>query len=180
MLPQGSDPSDTANASRKRTAVYPGTFDPLTKGHLHLIQRASRHVDHLIIAVSDNPKKKPLFTTQERVAMVQADVDTLYHKQCTIEVKSFDNLLVHFARDCEASIIFRGLRAVSDFEFEFQMTGMNQRLDPDIDTIFLTASDKWQFVSSSFIKEIYELGGDVSEFVTPATRDGLAKKFGRS
>ncbi|MGZ9097000.1 MAG: pantetheine-phosphate adenylyltransferase [Micavibrio sp.] len=159
--------------------IYPGTFDPITKGHLHLIKRASKVVDHLIVAVAANTKKSPLFNVDERVAMVQADIDSMYEKYCDIEVRSFDNLLIHFARDTNASCIFRGLRAISDFEFEFQMTGMNAKLDPNIETVFLMAADKWQFVSSSFVKEIHALGGDVSEVVTPAVHDQLNRKQGR-
>ena len=132
------------------TAIYPGTFDPITKGHLHLIQRASGLVDNLIIGVADNKRKNPLFTADERLEMVQMDIDNLRDKQCTMEVRTFSGLLVEFARDMKASCIFRGLRAISDFEFEFQMTGMNAKLDPELETLFLMASDKWQFVSSSF------------------------------
>ncbi len=161
---------------RYLTGVYPGTFDPITKGHLHLIRRASRMVDHLIIAVAANNKKGPLFSVDERVAMVQADIDSMYEKYCDIKVMPFDNLLIHFARDVNASCIFRGLRAVSDFEFEFQMTGMNAKLDPNIETVFLMAADKWQFVSSSFVKEIHMLGGDVSDIVTPAVHEKLRLK----
>ena len=159
--------------------VYPGTFDPITKGHLHLIKRASKLVDRLIIGVAANNKKGPLFSVEERVAMVKADVGTMYEKYCDIDVLPFDNLLVHFARDMNASCIIRGLRATSDFEFEFQMTGMNARLDPNIETVFLMAADKWQFVSSSFVKEIFALGGDVAEVVTPAVETLLKAKHGR-
>ena len=164
-------------AGKFRIGVYPGTFDPITKGHLHLIKRASRQVDQLIIAVSRNPRKKPLFDHAERVEMVQADIENMYEKYCEIEVRPFDKLLMHFARDVKANCVFRGLRAVSDFDFEFQMAGMNAKLDPEIDTVFLMAADKWQFVSSSFVKEIYELGGDVSEVVTPAVQARLKAKF---
>jgi len=160
-----------------RIGVYPGTFDPVTKGHLHLIKRASKLVDHLIVAVANNPHKSPLFGYEQRLAMAQEDVANLPEKYCEIEVRSFDNLLVHFARDVNATCIFRGLRAVSDFDFEFQLTGMNARLAPDLETVFLMAADKWQFVSSSFVKEIYSLGGDVSEVVTPSTAQYLEEKF---
>ncbi len=157
--------------------IYPGTFDPVTKGHLHLIRRASRMVDKLIIAVADSPKKEPLFSYEERLDMLQTDIANLPDKGCYIEVKPFNKLLVHFARDVNATLIFRGLRAVSDFEYEFQMTGMNAKLDPDIETVFLMAADKWQFVSSSFVKEISSLGGEVDEFVTPHVVDKLQKIF---
>lgn len=159
-----------------RIGIYPGTFDPITKGHLHIIKRASRQVDKLIIGVADNGRKGPRFSLKERLTMVQADCDNMPEKYCDIEVMSFNNLLIHFAREQNASCIFRGLRAISDFDYEFQMTGMNARLAPDIDTVFLMAADKWQFVSASFIKEIHSLGGDVSEFVTPATLKRLQGK----
>ncbi len=159
------------------TGVYPGTFDPVTKGHLHLIRRASRMVDKLIIAVADSPKKGPLFSHEERLEMLRADIENLPEKGCQIEVQSFNKLLVHFANDVGATCIFRGLRAVSDFEYEFQMTGMNAKLDPTIETVFLMAADKWQFVSSSFVKEISNLGGEVDEFVTPQVAAKLLKKF---
>ncbi len=159
--------------------VYPGTFDPVTKGHLHLIKRASKLVDHLIVAVADNPRKNPLFSTEERLTMIQTDIGNMHEKSCVVEVRTFNNLLIHFARDVEASCIFRGLRAVSDFDFEFQMTGMNARLDPDIETVFLMAADRWQFVSSSFVKEIYSLGGDVSDVVTPLVEKALEQKFSK-
>lgn len=161
-----------------RIGVYPGTFDPVTKGHLHLIRRASKLVDRLIVGVSDNPRKNPFFGHEERLEMVKTDITNMQGVSCEIEVQAFDNLLIHFARDMNASCIFRGLRAVSDFDFEFQMTGMNARLDPEIETVFLMAADKWQFVSSSFVKEIASLGGDVSDVVTPAVEEKLKAKFG--
>lgn len=164
--------------NRPLTGVYPGTFDPVTKGHLHLIKRASRLVDHLVVGVAANARKSPVFTQEERLAMVKNDIANMNEKYCEIEVRPFDRLLVQFARDMKASCIFRGLRAVSDFDFEFQMTGMNARLDPEIETVFLMAADKWQFVSSSFVKEIFSLGGDVSEVVTPAVAVKLKEKYG--
>lgn len=160
-----------------KIGIYPGTFDPVTKGHLHLIERASKMVDKLIVAVADNKRKGPLFDVAERMAMIEADVANMHHKYCPIEVVSFNNLLVDFALAQNAQFIFRGLRAVSDFEFEFQLTGMNAKLAPDLETVFLMASDKWQFVASSFIKEIASLGGDVSAFVTPHVLAQLQKKF---
>lgn len=163
--------------SNIRIGIYPGTFDPVTKGHLHLIRRASRMVDKLIIGVADSARKGPLFSIEERSAMLKADLENLHEKGCDIEVRSFSNLLVHFARDVNASIIFRGLRAVSDFEYEFQLTGMNAKLDPEIETVFLMASDKWQFVSASFVKEICSLKGDVSQFVTPQVEAALKEKY---
>lgn len=164
---------------KKRIGIYPGTFDPITKGHLHLIKRASKLVDHLIVAVADNAAKGPLFTQAERLEMVKTDIENMYEKYCDIEVRGFDKLLVHFARDVKATCIFRGLRAFSDFDFEFQLTGMNAKLDPQIETVFLMSADKWQFVSSSFVKEVYSLGGDASEVITPATEALLKGKYGR-
>lgn len=157
--------------------VYPGTFDPVTKGHLHLIRRASRMVDKLIVGVADNPRKGPLFSLEERLEMVRLDLENMPQKGCEIEVRGFNNLLVSFASEMNAACIFRGLRAVSDFEYEFQMTGMNAKLDPEIETVFLMAADKWQFVSASFVKEISSHGADVSDFVTPQVMDRLQKKF---
>ncbi len=165
------------NNGKYLIGVYPGTFDPVTKGHLHLIQRASRMVDKLIIGVADNARKGPLFNHEERVALIEKDIVNMNKKGCEIEVRSFDNLLIHFAKDVNASCIFRGLRAVSDFEYEFQLTGMNTKLDPDIETVFLMASEKWQFVSASFVKEICSLGGDIEEFVTPQVAAALKKKY---
>ena len=169
----------TQNNGKYLIGVYPGTFDPVTKGHLHLIRRASRMVDKLIIGVAENSGKNPLFTLDERVEMLEADIQNMPEKGCEIEVQKFSNLLVHFARDVNASCIFRGLRAVSDFEYEFQLTGMNAKLDPDIETVFLMASDKWQFVSASFVKEISSLGGDIDEFVTPSVKAALTQKFSK-
>lgn len=168
----------TDKIGKYRIGVYPGTFDPITRGHLHLIKRASKQVDRLIVAVAGNSRKGPLFTQSERVEMVRADIETMPEKYCEIVVQPFDRLLIHYAREVGANCIFRGLRAVSDFDFEFQMTGMNAKMDPDIETVFLMAADKWQFVSSSFVKEICALGGDISESVTQATEAALKKKFG--
>lgn len=165
------------NNGKYLIGVYPGTFDPVTKGHLHLIRRASRMVDKLIIGVADNARKGPLFSHEERARLIKTDIANMNEKGCEIEVRSFGNLLVHFAKDMNASCIFRGLRAVSDFEYEFQLTGMNTRLDPDIETVFLMAAEKWQFVSASFVKEICSLGGDIDEFVTPQVAKALRAKF---
>ncbi len=159
----------------QRIGIYPGTFDPITKGHLHIIKRASKLVDKLIISVALNPHKKTLFTHEERVALATKDVQTL-SLTCEIEVQPFDELLVHYAQNANACCVFRGLRAISDFDYEFQMTGMNLHLAPELETVFLMAADKWQFVSSSFIKEIHALNGDMADFVTAETLDALNKK----
>ena len=158
-----------------KTGIYPGTFDPVTKGHLHIVERASKLVDRLIIGVAENPGKNPIFDLQQRMQLVQTDVENMFNKHCDVEIMSFDTLLVDFAKENNASFLFRGLRAVSDFEYEFQMTGMNAKLAPEIETVFLMASDKWQFVSSSFIKEIVRLNGDVTDFVTPNVLNELKK-----
>ncbi len=157
----------------KRIGIYPGTFDPITKGHLHIIKRCAGLVDHLIVAVATNPNKKPMFKLADRLSLVEGDVAAIPDKKGEITVETFDSLLVEFAKNKGAGVIFRGLRAVSDFEYEFQMTGMNARLAPDIETVFLMASDKWQFVSSSFLKEIARLGGDIAQFVTPAVQEKI-------
>ncbi|MDX1485046.1 MAG: pantetheine-phosphate adenylyltransferase [Alphaproteobacteria bacterium] len=152
----------------RRIGVYPGTFDPITLGHLDIIRRGTRVVDHLIVAVAGNDGKNPLFEIADRVAMVEDDITGLKVGNATVEVRSFDSLLVSFAEEVGASVIIRGLRAVSDFEYEFQMVGMNSRLKPALETVFLMASDNYQFISSRFVKEICRLGGDISQFVTPA------------
>lgn len=165
---------------KTRIGIYPGTFDPITQGHLHIIKRASKLVDKLIIGVAENAGKNPLFTHEERFDLVSNDVQSLIDKAtgCEVEVQSFSQLLVDYARDSGAVCVFRGLRAVSDFDYEFQMTGMNLHLAPEIETVFLMAADRWQFVSSSFIKEIHALGGDVADFITPSTLAALDKKRG--
>lgn len=163
----------------KRIGIYPGTFDPITRGHLHIIKRASKLVDVLIVSVAENANKKPLFNHEERVAMVQADIDNMERvSDCDIQVRSFNKLLIDYAHDVNAGCVIRGLRAVSDFDYEFQMTGMNIHLAPDIETVFLMAADQWQFISSSFIKEIHALNGEVADFVTPETLEALNKKQG--
>ncbi len=174
----GHDDKAMTTQGKHRIGVYPGTFDPVTKGHLHLIKRASRLVDHLIVAVAGNARKGPLFSIDERLDMLRGDIENMPEKYCTVEVRPFQTLLVSFAREVRAACIFRGLRAVSDFDFEFQLTGMNAKLDPEIETAFLMAADKWQFVSATFVKEIASLGGDIGGFVTPRVADRLYRKFG--
>ena len=159
-----------------RIGVYPGTFDPPTNGHMDIVTRACRIVDKLIVAVAVNAGKGPMFTLEERVQMVEAELSAAGLSD-KVEVRPFDNLLVEFVSDVSASMIVRGLRAVSDFEYEFQMAGMNSRLDPTVETVFLMASDKNQFISSRFVKEIGRLGGDVRHFVSDAVAERLEQQL---
>lgn len=164
-----------------RIGVYPGTFDPITHGHLDIILRATRMLDKLIIAVAANDGKNPQFGLAERVEMVKGEVQNLPNGLGKkVEVRSFDNLLVNFTQSVGASVIVRGLRAVTDFEYEFQMAGMNAKLKPEIETIFLMASERHQFISSRFVKEICRLGGDISQFVSPSVAERLIASFRRS
>ncbi|WP_028879816.1 pantetheine-phosphate adenylyltransferase [Terasakiella pusilla] len=165
---------------KNRIGVYPGTFDPVTNGHLDIIRRAARLCDHLVLAVAVNQGKGPLFSLEERVAMVEYELPAIEEATgTTIVVRPFKNLLMDFAKEQGAKTIFRGLRAVSDFEYEFQMAGMNSRLSPDIETVFMMASDKCQFISSRFVKEIGKLGGDIKDFVTPNVRENLLERFSK-
>ena len=154
---------------KPRTGVYPGTFDPITNGHMDVIERALGIVDHLVVAVARNAGKGPLFSTDERVETVQDEIRPLVAKGYKIDVRPFDTLLVSFAAQVGAHTIVRGLRAVSDFDYEFQMAGMNYRMKPEIETVFLMASERHQFISSRFVKEIAQLGGDISSFVPTLT-----------
>ncbi len=164
----------------ERIGVYPGTFDPVTLGHIDIIARAQQVVDKVIIAVAGNEAKDPLFSVEERVNMVENDIEHLRgNGWAEIQVVVFDKLLVYFVQDMQASIIIRGLRAVSDFEYEFQMAAMNARMQPDIETVFLMASDRYQFISSRFVKEIARHDGDVTHFVTTHVSDLLIKRFSR-
>ncbi len=161
-----------------RIGLYPGTFDPLTNGHIDIIARAVKLVDHLIIGVAVNRDKGPLFSLEERVAMVEREVAALKGPdRAEIDVKPFETLLMHFAESCSVSVIIRGLRAVSDFEYEFQMVAMNERLNPDIETVFLMADPRHQAVASRLVKEIARLGGDVSHFVPPRVQTDLLEKY---
>jgi len=163
-----------------RVGIYPGTFDPITNGHSDIIRRALHVVDRLVIGVARNEGKGPLFSTDERVEIVRGEMDYLENGGGKrIDVRPFDTLLMSFAESVGASVIVRGLRAVSDFEYEFQMAGMNARLNPNIETVFLMASDRFQFISSRFVKEIGALGGDISHFVSPRVTARLQERYGR-
>jgi pantetheine-phosphate adenylyltransferase len=152
----------------KRTGLYPGTFDPITNGHLDIIERAVKLVDHLVIGVAINEAKGPLFTLDERVEMVRHETARIARKAgITISVEPFDILLMHFAEKVGAQTIIRGLRAVSDFEYEFQMVGMNMQLNREIETVFLMAGAEHQAIASRLVKEIAALGGDISHFTSP-------------
>ena len=157
--------------SEPRTGVYPGTFDPITYGHIDIVQRARRLVDRLIIGVAVAAGKVPLLAAEERTAIVREEVAALDDGGFgAVEVVPFDNLLMDFVAEVGAGIVIRGLRAASDFEYEFQMTGMNARLNPEIDTVFLMATERHQFIASRLVKEVARLGGDVSGFVSPNVR----------
>jgi pantetheine-phosphate adenylyltransferase len=163
---------------KRRIGVYPGTFDPITNGHYDVIRRALHVVDHLVIGVARNDAKGPLFATDERVEIVRDEMKYLENGDSDrTEVRPFDTLLMHFAESVGAGVIVRGLRAVSDFEYEFQMAGMNARLNPNIETVFLMASDRFQFISSRFVKEIGALGGDITHFVSPRVATRLTHRF---
>ena len=165
--------------SEPRIGIYPGTFDPITNGHMDVILRATRIVDRLVIGVATNDGKGPLFKTAERVEMVKAEIAAQPDAELgrRITVKPFDMLLMNFAVAEDASVIIRGLRAVSDFEYEFQMAGMNARLNPKVETVFLMASEGVQFISSRFVKEIGKLGGEIRHFVSPRVAARLASRF---
>jgi pantetheine-phosphate adenylyltransferase len=165
-------------AERKpRIGLYPGTFDPVTLGHLDIIKRAVKLVDHLVIGVATNASKTPLFTLKERLEMLRHETAPLAGAgRATISVETFESLLIQFAQKVGASVIVRGLRAVSDFEYEFQMVGMNQRLNPEIETVFLMADPRHQAIASRLVKEIAMLGGDVSAFTSPYVSKLLVKR----
>ena len=150
-------------------AVYPGSFDPITNGHIDLVHRAARLFDQVIVGVADNLVKGPLFSLAERVRLARHVLEDV----ANVTVEGFDSLLVDFAREQNAGVLIRGLRAVSDFDYEFQLAGMNRRLAPDIETLFLTPAEQYAFISSSLVREVSKLKGDVSSFVQPAVREAL-------
>ncbi|MCB1866458.1 MAG: pantetheine-phosphate adenylyltransferase [Chromatiales bacterium] len=154
-----------------KTAVYPGTFDPITNGHTDLVARAARFFDRVIVAVSENPGKRPRFELAERVQLARTALAGI----ANVEVHSFSTLLVEFARSVGASAILRGLRAVADFEFEFQLAAMNRKLEPTIETLFLAPAERYAFLSSSLVREVAALGGDVAEFVHPRVNEALRR-----
>jgi len=164
--------------ANKRIGLYPGTFDPLTMGHMDIVARAVKLVDELVIAVAINRDKGPLFSLDERVAMVEEEMARLSKASgVPIRVTPFETLLMKFAEDQNADLIIRGLRAVSDFEYEFQMASMNQMLNDEIETVFLMADARYQSIASRLVKEIARLGGDIGSFVPPPVADKLIKKF---
>ena len=162
----------------ERIGVYPGTFDPVTSGHMEVVRRSLRLVDKLVIGPATNIGKGPLFSLQERIDIIKDDIeDFSATDKARIQIAPFDGLLIHFAREVGASVIIRGLRAVSDFEYEIQMANMNARMEPNVETIFLMASDRHQFIASSLVKDIARLGGDTSQFVSKKVFQRLKDKF---
>lgn len=163
--------------SKPAIGVYPGTFDPITNGHMDIIRRATRVVDTLIVAIAVNAGKDPFFTLEQRAAMVEEEIRQNNNGLAgKVVAKPFESLLMNFVVANGASIVIRGLRAVSDFEYEFQMAGMNARLNPNVETVFLMASERQQFISSRFVKEIARLGGDITSFVSPRVAEHLVER----
>ena len=160
-----------------RIGIYPGTFDPITFGHMDIIRRALRVVDQLVIGVALDSAKAPLFDVNMRAELVRHEIKTLGDEATRITVAPFSGLLVNFAREQKATLLIRGLRAVSDFEYEFQMASVNNKIGPEIETVFLTASDATHFISSRFVKQIGKLGGDVTKFVSPHVANAMAHEF---
>jgi len=160
--------------STHRIAVYPGTFDPVTHGHTDLVSRAARVFDKIIVAIAESPHKAPLFSLEDRIRMTQGELRDLDN----IEVVGFENLLIDFVREAGAGVIIRGLRAVSDFEYEFQLASMNRHLAEEVETMFLTPDEDYSFISSSLVKEIARLDGNVSDFVGPDVQAALRERFG--
>ena len=159
----------------ERIAVYPGTFDPITNGHTDLVSRAAKVFPKVIVAIAESPHKKPLFTLEERIEMSRTEMASMGN----VEIVGFSNLLVEFVQQLGASVIVRGLRAVSDFEYEFQLASMNRHLAPKVETMFLTPDEEYGFISSTLVKEVARLDGDVSSFVSPAVAQAMAQRFGQ-
>ena len=157
---------------KEGVAIYPGTFDPFTRGHEDLVRRASLLFDKVVVAVADSSGKAPIFTLEERVEIARQVLSPFPN----VEVTGFNGLLMNFLRTRNARLILRGLRAVSDFEYEFQMAGMNRKLFPDVETVFLTPADEYMFISATMVREIARMGGDVSKFVQPAVNERLLQK----
>lgn len=157
------------------TAIYPGTFDPLTNGHMDLIKRSCKLFDRVIVAVASNPKKKPWFTLRERVDLILHEINELGLEQ--VEVRGFEGLLVDFAQEHDAKVLVRGMRAVSDFEFEFQLASMNRSLAPDVESVFLMPGESYSFISSTLVKEVARLEGDVKRFVSPYVYAALKQRI---
>lgn len=164
----------TTQRAEYTKAIYPGTFDPMTNGHLDIITRSVRMFDHLVIAIARSPSKSPLFTLEERVELAKAATAHLPR----VEVVGFSELMAHFAQKQGANVLIRGLRAISDFEYELQLASMNRHLMADLESIFLMPSEKWSFVSSSLVKEVARHGGDITSFLPPVVSDALIKKLG--
>ncbi len=158
-----------------KTIVYPGTFDPITNGHIDLVERAAKLFDKVVIGIASSQRKSPLFSIDERISLA---ADALAHVP-NIEIRGFDYLLVNFVNDCKADAILRGLRAVSDFEYEFQLANMNRALSPDLESIFLTPAERFSYISSSLVREISSLDGDVSKFVPANVVEALGQKFSK-
>ena len=159
-----------------KIAVYPGTFDPMTNGHVDLIRRGCRIFDQVLVAVLTNTEKAPLFSVEERMKMIRS----VFQRQPKVRVKSFSGLLIHFLRSEKANVVVRGLRVVSDFEYEFQMALMNRRLDPDVETLFLTPKEELSYLSSRLVKEVHRLGGDVTGLVPALVLRALVRKLSRT
>jgi pantetheine-phosphate adenylyltransferase len=162
--------------AKQRIGVYPGTFDPITNGHLDIILRSAKILDTVVVAVAVNAGKGPMFPVAERIDLVRAEVAEISNLAGKVKVREFDNLLVELAAEEDANIIIRGLRAVSDFDYEFQMASMNAKLDGDIETVCLMASDRHHFIASRLVKEIAMMGGDVTQFVSPRVSSRLAER----
>jgi pantetheine-phosphate adenylyltransferase len=168
----------TEPIKKLRVGLYPGTFDPVTNGHLDVIGRAARLLDKLVVGVAISTGKGPMFSLDERVELMEAEIAQIASSNgMVIDVLPYDTLLVDFARKVGASMIVRGLRAVSDFDYEFQMAGMNYRMAPDIETVFLMASERHQFIASRLVKEVAMLGGDISSFVPPLTLERMLRRI---